>query len=322
MAVTEKILSQQTQTDSLTDMVANHYDNRILMELAGEIQFDPILSKAEVDGALKAYRKVTGQEKIPDVVYLPMAGPLRHVPSLLDSGVENAVAVDLSKGSLDAGMERYGNDIENNVEIHNSDIRDIEEFVPEEGFDLAISMGNSFGDVTNWEGHLSILQAFADSLAENGVFVFDYVGNRYNPPVGEIIKTEWSDVHVNSQTGIQTPVKDVRSRKFVPFPGQADIPYEEQVGVLRFTCEVTNVQTGEILVPLHGYEKLVIPDAILEQQFAAVGLRLVKLGPITENSAYHRQRVAEKDDLGMMGKPDNLYVAVKDRLVENERRDL
>lgn len=322
MVQDELAIRQIEQTpDSFQKMVLNHYDNPKLTELEGEITFDDELSKAEVTAALRAYTEITGKEQIPPQVYLPMAGPLRHVMPLLEAGVTQTVAVDLSKGSFDVGFAHYGDlpapdglPLRSHVADYKTDIRNIAEFAPAEGFELAISLGNSFGDVTDPEGHRNVLQALADALQEGGALVFDYVGTRYNPPAGITEISVWDDFHVDPETGTRTPVKDTRTRTFEPMD-------EEGNGILKFTCHVQTVdEAGNItggLVPKHPYEKLTLTEGELHEQFAAVGLRLIDLGPMTDYSDYHRQRV---DTLGMMGKPDHLYIAVKDSRVQGERK--
>ncbi len=286
---------------SLQKMVEAHYDNQSLMKLEGEIHFDDKLSQAEVKMASKALRHLKGEDyQFPSLVYLPCAGTLRHVPPLKGQGVKRIVAVDLSNGSLRAGEERYAQWLEG-VEIYNEDIRNTHIFVPKEGFPLALLLGNSLGDVTDLTGHMEFIRALANSLGKEGILVFDYVGDRYNPPPGETITTEWNDVYITPE-GERIPVIDRRTRRLEII--------DEGIGVLNFTCEVVTPE-GKPIVPYHTYQKLAICDRILKEQFAEAGLHLIPLGPVEKWSNYHRRRIAERNDLGMMGKSNHLYIAIK-----------
>ncbi|MGH4011467.1 MAG: hypothetical protein ACRDTH_25435, partial [Pseudonocardiaceae bacterium] len=81
-------------------MVRRHYDNELLMRLKGEIHFDAALSRAEVEAAARVYGR-----PLPHRAYLPCCGTLRHALPLLERGVEQLVAVDLSLPSLMAGID-------------------------------------------------------------------------------------------------------------------------------------------------------------------------------------------------------------------------
>lgn len=286
----------------LQRMVETHYDSTLLMALRGEIHFDDELSEAEVQAAERVLQEVSGRG-FDQRVYLPCAGTLRHVPPLIARGVQTIVAVDLSKESLKAGIKRYGEIADGRVRVHHADVRDLTEFAQREGFEQAILLGNSLGDVTDPTGHRDFVQALSDAMRPRGVLVFDYVGDRYNPPDGNMVTSAWPDMLSMNGRGI--PVVDTRSRQLT-HPG-------DDMDVLRFFCELTNQETG-LRLNAHGYEKLTVPDATLTDQFAQAGMRLLNLGPIAHWSAYHRNRIEKTDDLGMMGKPNHLYAAIKERV--------
>ena len=84
------------------------------------------------------------------------------------------------------------------------------------------------------------------------------------------------------------------------------------MSILRFTSEIRNAQTGELIVEAHGYDKLVVPDALLAEQFADAGLKLANAGRVADLSPYHRERIRRAGDLGMLGEPDCFYRAVKE----------
>ncbi len=288
-------------THDLAAMVEAHYDDDKLRRLEGEIHFDDELSTAEIQAAERGLVEVTGRGWSP-VVYAPAAGTLRHVPPLLERGVQRVVAVDLSGGSLLAGVAHYGERIAGRVDIHQRDIRDTGAFMPEGGFGSAFMLGNSIGDVTDLEGHMAFIEALGAPLQPGAGLVFDYVGNRYVPgKPGEVQRSVWNETY-RSPEGERIPVLDQRSRVFVPL--------SNGLGRLEFTCQVTTPD-GEVVVPEHGYQKLIVPDDILRDQFASVGMDLHPLGPIRNYSPYHAQRIDTRDDLGMMGRPNSLYVAVK-----------
>ena len=98
---------------------------------------------------------------------------------------------------------------------------------------------------------------------------------------------------------------DTRTRRSNPVPGTA-------MSILRFTSEIRNAQTGELIVEAHGYDKLVVPDALLAEQFADAGLELANTGRVADLSPYHRERIRRAGDLGMLGEPDCFYRAVKE----------
>lgn len=290
-------LTQEITSSALKTMVSTHYDNPDLMGLEGEIHFDDQLSEAEVAMAEQALWEVT-EQGFESQVYLPCAGTLRHITPLVRRGVRNLTAVDLSRVSLEEGVKRYGHEVTNHVAIFATDLRNVTQFTPTRGFRQAILLGNSFGDVTDLEGNEEFIGALSDSLSPGGALVFDYVGNRYNPPLGTKEESVWNDrMHGRD-------VLDRRTRTYNHM--------EAGIGRLEFTCQVSS-PSGEIIVPHHRYEKLVIPDDKLELMFANAGMKLHPMGPVTDISLYHRRRVALQNDLGMMGKPNHLYVAVKNQ---------
>ncbi|MEC4015967.1 hypothetical protein [Streptomyces sp. H27-D2] len=59
------------------------------------------------------------------------------------------------------------------------------------------------------------------------------------------------------------------------------------------------------------YSKLIVPAALLVRQFADAGMELSVVGSAADLSPYHRTRIRERGDLGMLGEPDCFYRAVK-----------
>jgi hypothetical protein len=132
------------------------------------------------------------------------------------------------------------------------------------------------------------------------VLVFDYVSDRYTPGA-EDGATEWPEVYHGDAGDIA--VVDRRTRRVSPVPGTA-------MSILHRTSEVRDAQTGELVVEAHAYEKLMVPDTLLAQQFAEAGLKLTNVGRVADLSSYHRERIRRKGDLGMLGEPDCFYRAV------------
>jgi len=283
----------------LAAMVARHYDEGVLFSLAGEIYFDDELSEAEVGASVRALREL-GLPADFRSVYLPCAGTLRHVVPLVGQGACEVVAVDLSHESLRRGKAHYGPRLNGELRMYHEDIRATHVFTPPDGFRHAAMLGNSFGDVTDPAGHQRFIKALGQALAPGGALVFDYVGDRYNPenPYGQ--ESVWDETLYTNDGPV--PVRDRRTRRYTAG--------EDGTGVLHFTCTVELAETGEVLTD-HEYEKLVVPDGVLGEQFGAHGMDLIPLGSILGWSEYHKRRVEEKDDLGMMGASDHLYVAVK-----------
>lgn len=286
------------QTDpELLNMVRRHYDNETLMRLEGEIHFDAALSRAEVEVAGRVY----GQP-MPQLAYLPCSGTLRHALPLLDRGVEHLVAVDLSLASLTDGLMRNVPEaLRDRISVYHGDVRFVGGFLPGEGVQFAFLGGNSLGDITDTVVHTEFITSLATALAPGGVLVFDYVGDRYAPGA-EDGATEWPEVYQGDAGDIA--VVDRRTRRISPVPGTA-------MSILHRTSEVLDAQTGEPIVEAHDYDKLIVPDALLAQQFAQAGLKLTNVGHVADLSPYHRERIRRKGDLGMLGEPDCFYRAVK-----------
>ena len=306
-----KIAIDGRSEPELLRMVRGHYDSEPLMRLEGEIHFDAALSWAEVEAAALVY----GRPMAP-VAYLPCCGTLRHVPALLERGVERLVAVDLSLASLRAGLMRNAPDVPaDRLSVYHADVRRPDAFLPGGGVPFIFLGGNSLGDVTSVEGHAEFIRSLAAALAPGGVLVFDYVGDRYAPGTQDTV-TEWPETYL-SDTG-DIAVIDTRTRRSNPVPGTA-------MSILRFTSEIRNAQTGELIVEAHGYDKLVVPDALLAEQFADAGLELANAGRVADLSPYHRERIRRAGDLGMLGEPDCFYRAVNEttkaiRVVGRSRR--
>ncbi|MFI9018943.1 hypothetical protein ACIGZI_33450 [Streptomyces griseus] len=282
----------------LLQLVEDHYDNEPLMRLAGEIHFDMPLSRADVEAVLRIYGRPA-----PQTVYLPCAGTLRHVAPLLEQGCHELIAVDLSWGSLSAGLSRnVPSSAADRLTVCHGDVRDAGEVLPREGAELVFLGGNSLGDLTNPDGHAELLAALARALAPEGVLVFDYVGDRYLPGPGTL-STEWPETLRTADGDIE--VLDRRTRSVSPLSGSP-------MSVLNFTCEILEVTSGAPVVPMHSYRKLIVPERLLTQQFRQAGLKLCNVGPVAEWSTYHRDRIAQTGDLGMLGEPNCWYRAVKD----------
>ncbi|WP_073734294.1 class I SAM-dependent methyltransferase [Streptomyces sp. NBC_00341] len=285
----------ETAEAELIDMVRAHYDNEPLMRLAGEIHFDTDLSRADVAAAVQVYGR-----PLPQVVYLPCCGTLRHAPAILKQGAGQVVAVDLSLPSLLAGLARnVPAEVRQHLSVHHGDIRDATPVLPRGGVELAFLGGNSLGDITAPAGHQAFVAALAGALAPGGVLVFDYVADRYLPPGGQET-TEWSQMWHGPDGDIE--VIDRRTRRVAPLDGSG-------MAVLHVDCEILQAATGRTVVAAHSYRKLIVPDALLIRQFAAAGLHLENVGPVADWSPYYRERIDRIDDLGMLGEPCCWYRA-------------
>ncbi|MGK9461729.1 class I SAM-dependent methyltransferase [Streptomyces sp. G6] len=282
----------------LTDMVRAHYDSEPMLRLAGEIHFDAGLSRAEVRAAARVFG-----EPLPDLVYLPCAGTLRHAPPLLAEGARHVVAVDLSGPSLTAGLGRnVPAGLRGHVTAYHGDVRDAGQVLPEGGVRLAFLGGNSLGDVTAPEGHRQFLHALARSLTPGGVLVFDYVSDRYLPAGSGPTTSEWPQVWHGPEGDVD--VVDRRTRTCRPLGTSG-------MALLRIRCDILGLHDGRPLAPPHTYCKLIVPDPLLREQFAEAGLELTHAGPVADWSGYHRDRIDQVGDLGMMGEPDCWYRAVR-----------
>ncbi|MFC7896806.1 class I SAM-dependent methyltransferase [Streptomyces sp. NPDC057381] len=292
-------LVPSTATEAeLTGMVRAHYDSEPMLRLAGEIHFDDELSRAEVRAAARVFG-----EPLPELVYLPCAGTLRHAAPLLAEGVRQVVAVDLSEPSLAAGLGRnVPAGLRGHVTAYRGDVRDAGQVLPEDGASLAFLGGNSLGDVTTPAGHRQFLHALARSLAPGGVLVLDYVSDRYLPAGTGPSTSEWPQVWHGPEGDVDVVDRRTRTCRPLGTTGMA---------LLRIRCDILELPSRRPLVPAHVYNKLIVPDPLLTEQFAEAGLELTNAGPVADWSDYHRDRIDQVGDLGMMGEPDCWYRAVR-----------
>ncbi|CAL9503852.1 hypothetical protein [Streptomyces sp. enrichment culture] len=292
-------LAPSTATEAeLVEMVRAHYDNEPMLRLAGEIHFDAGLSRAEVRAAARVYG-----EPLPDLVYLPCAGTLRHAAPLLAEGVRRVIAVDLSGPSLTAGLGRnVPAGLHRRVTVYQGDVRDAGQVLPEGGVRLAFLGGNSLGDITTTEGHRQCVRALARSLSPGGVLVFDYVSDRYLPVGTGPTTSEWPQVWHGPEGDVD--VVDRRTRTCRPLGTSG-------MALPSIRCDILDRHGRRPLAPPHAYSKLIVPDALLKEQFAEAGLELTNAGPVADWSPYHRDRIDQVGDLGMMGEPDCWYRAVR-----------
>lgn len=177
--------------------------------------------------------------------------------------------MDLSLASLTAGLVRNTPDVPaDRLSVYPADVRGLDAFLPEGGVPFIFLGGNSLGDITNVEGHAEFIRSLAAALAPDGVLVFDYVGDRYATGTQDVV-TEWPETYL-SDTG-DIAVIDTRTRRNSPVPGTA-------MSILHFTSKIRNAQTGELIVEVHDYDKLIVPDTLLVEQFADAGLEFSGLG--------------------------------------------
>ncbi|CAL9510551.1 class I SAM-dependent methyltransferase [Streptomyces sp. enrichment culture] len=297
-ASVRRLGSSSATEAELTGMVRAHYDSEPMLRLAGEIHFDAELSRAEVRAAARVYGG-----PLPELVYLPCAGTLRHAAPLLAAGARQVVAVDLSGPSLTAGLGRnVPAGLRGRVTAYRGDVRDAGPVLPDDGVRLAFLGGNSLGDITAPAGHRQFLHALARSLSAGGVLVFDYVSDRYLPAGTGPTTSEWPQVWHGPEGDVD--VVDRRTRTCRPLGTSG-------MALLSIRCDILDLRTRRPLVPAHTYSKLIVPDPLLKEQCAEAGLELTNAGPVADWSHYHRDRIDQVDDLGMMGEPDCWYRAVR-----------
>jgi SAM-dependent methyltransferase len=268
-----------------------------MMRVQGEIDFDLVLAQAEVELAVAVYA-----EALPPVAYLPCCGALRHAPALLACGVDRLFAVDLSLASLVAGLARnVSSDDHHRLSVYHADVHEARGVLPDGGVRFIFLGGNSLGDVTDIDEHLQFVEALGGALAPGGVLVFDYAGDRYAPERDDAV-TQWPEIF--RADGADVAVLDRRAQT----TGRDS---RTAMSVLQIACEVDDAHTGEHLAEPHAYRKLIVPDDVLVEQFAGAGLDLVNVGRVVDLSRYHRERVRDTRDLGMLGTPNCYYRATK-----------
>jgi SAM-dependent methyltransferase len=264
-----------SKTDAgLLNVVGEHYEP--MARVRGEIDFDLVLGQAEVELAVEVYA-----EALPPVAYLPCCGALRHAPALLACGVDRLFAVDLSLASLVAGLARnVSSDDHHRLSVYHADVREARGVLPDGGVQFIFLGGNALGHVTDIDGHLQFIEALSGALAPGGVLVFDYAGDRHAPEPDDAM-TQWPEISATAMS------------------------------VLQIACEVDDAHAGEHLAKPHTYRKLIVPDDVLVEQFAGAGLDLVNVGRVVDLSRYHRERVRDIGDLGILGTPNCYFRATK-----------
>jgi len=140
----------------------------MMVELDKDIHENAELSASEVDLAIRLMGYV------PQSVFLPCVGTGRHIPRLLEHGVERIVGVDVSpKNFRHAQHLVKGSD---GVDIILADLRAWES---SERFDAVLLLGNSFGDLLDLKELRRFSASITRPLRTHGTFVMDYIGTNY-----------------------------------------------------------------------------------------------------------------------------------------------
>lgn len=249
--------------------ISNHYD--VMAELDADVHDDIALAKSEVDLALVLIGHV------PNSVFLPCFGTGRHIPRLLERGVDSIVGVDLSPKCVAKARRQFEQD--SRVELV---VGDLTRWRTAQRFGAGLLLGNSFGDVIDqWELG-GVTEGVLDPLGGSGTFVMDYIGHGYLDRARARTPSTWSSTF----RGI--PVNDTRTPRF-----------DEPSSVMSIDVVVKNQANARVLWK-GCYQKRVMDDHEVTNHFSFLGFKMARHGLATElNKDYYR---ACDGDLGMIAK--------------------
>ncbi len=228
-----------------------------MAQLDQDVHDDVDLSRTEVSLALRLIGTV------PRSVFLPCFGTGRHIPHLLDKGVERIVGVDLSPVCVEKARRQVGDNYR--VELHTGDLQS---WKTAERFDAVILLGNSFGDIVDRDLLNRVTGGMVAPLREKGVFVMDYIGERYVFRCGG--STSWESTYDGHK------VIDTRT----PY-------YDPLTRVMTINVSATDLESGEELWAGH-YQKLILTGEETEEHLLQHGVAITARGLARElNTEYH-----------------------------------
>lgn len=250
--------------------IADHYD--VMAELDRDVHDDEHLSATEADAALALVGMV------PRSVFLPCFGTGRHIPRLLERGVDRVVGVDLSPVCVEKARRLFHGD--SRVELH---VGDLSTWQTSERFDTAVLLGNSFGDIINRELLLAVTRGMVAPVRTGGAFVMDYIGQGYLDRCESGKTTTWQAVlHEQQVEDRRTPSFNFASR------------------VMTINVEAVAVNGAEHVLWRGYYQKLILDHREVQHHFAEVGMDIRSCGRATEvNAAYYH---GHEGELGMIAR--------------------
>lgn len=265
------MLTIQTEDLAETFDIAAHYN--AMAQLDADVHRNDALSKTEAELALRLVCEAIG--RTPETVFLPCFGTGRHIPFLLQNGVEKIVGVDLSPKCVEKARALFGHDPRVELELG-----DLLQWRASSGFDAAILLGNSFADCVDPELLLQLTSAMIAPLKDDGAFVMDYIGTGYLQRCREGAVSCWDAV----MDGIA--VKDRRTPR-----------YNSETRVMSIDVSATATANPRHEVWRGSYHKLILDNAALRRHFLGAAMRLKLAGKATDLNPYY---LGQSGDLGMI----------------------
>lgn len=245
--------------------IALHYDR--MEQLDRDVHDNVDLSRSEVEVAFKLVGHV------PERVFLPCFGTGRHIPHLLERGVKRIVGVDLSPKCVAKAHGLIGDNSRVKLEVG-----DLREWKTNEQFAAALLLGNSFGDLLNYNELAKFARALLAPLAPDGAFVMDYIGAGY---LTKVDKSIW-DATIDG-----VAVSDERFPTFNPF---------NRVMTIRVNALAKD--SGEVVYS-GRYQKKILERWRVKRFFRKIDMRIRPMGIAHELNPYYQ---AHGGELGMIAK--------------------
>ncbi|OGY78745.1 MAG: hypothetical protein A3B74_03055 [Candidatus Kerfeldbacteria bacterium RIFCSPHIGHO2_02_FULL_42_14] len=267
--------------------IPEHYD--VMADLDRDVHDDIELSRSEAALAVSLIQESTGS--IPRSVFLPCFGTGRHIVPLFKLGVKKITGVDLSATCIKKALTHLTR--LNGGNIVQLTLADLRSWYTNEEFDAVLLLGNSFADIIDPSQLTLFTAGMLRSLKSGGVFVMDYIGERYLERCRTARQSTWHAV----LNGV--PVLDCRVPK-----------YDSEHRVLQIDVRVEALETHE-LVWTGFYQKLILTPTELIQRFGARSVELQHIGLADELNPYysavdskHPLHAIHGGDLGMLQESD------------------
>lgn len=247
--------------------LVSHYD--AMEQLDADVHDDIELSRTESCLALRLIAEPVRS------VFLPCFGTGRHIPHLLEAGVQRIVGVDLSPKCVAKAQHLFGH--LRGVELQVANLLAWSTF---ERFDATILLGNSFGDIIDPKLLGQVTAGMLAPLKPGGVFIMDYIGQEYLDRCHENYTAVWTAKLDGSH------VHDRRTPRF-----------DAGSSVMTIDVVASDMETNRPIWQ-GGYQKLVLADDEICGHFNQHGVRMVSAGRATSlNTDYYNSHEGE---LGMI----------------------
>lgn len=245
--------------------LAHHYD--VMESLDRDVLDDQFLSQTEAQLALHLLGFV------PKALFLPMFGTGRHIPALLEAGVQRIVGVDISPRCVSSARDRFGKD--SRLELHLGDLR---EWKANEYFDAAILLGNSFGDLIDPSLLNEVTSAMGRPLKTGAGLILDYIGEAFLEACSLSETRVWRLQFQNEQA------IDRRTPRFDPVER-----------IMTIDVDVRSEQSDRLLWSGYYQKRILSPQTLIEHFQQYGGIRLQACGPARAlNQRYYGDSLLER----------------------------